>query len=117
MKSRFEPDIDSGLRLPPSVRLIDPEAYDASEQRFAASVEEKSAPPRFVLDAVQESSGPLRAAGSENAPCRESDGPVGPAEDSIVVTERGMVAAEATLQADFWSPRIRSLGGTKWQLA
>ena len=104
MKSRFEPDIDSGLRLPPSVRLIDPEAYDASEQRFAASVEEKSAPPRFVLDAVQESSGPLRAAGSENAPCRESDGPVGPAEDSIVVTETGMVAADATLQAEFLEP-------------
>ena len=94
MKSRFEPDVESSLKLPPSVRLIDPEAYDASEQRFAASVEEKSAPPRFVLDAVQESSGPLRAEGSENAPCRQSDGPVGPAEDSIAVAEPGMVRSE-----------------------
>jgi uncharacterized RDD family membrane protein YckC len=48
MKSKFQPDIDS--------RLIDPEAYDASEQRFAASVEEKPAPPRFVADAMQDSS-------------------------------------------------------------
>ena len=58
MKSKFEPDLDSGLRLPPAVRLIDPEAYDASEQRFAASVEEKvgekTVPRRFVVDAVQE---------------------------------------------------------------
>jgi uncharacterized RDD family membrane protein YckC len=48
MKSKFQPDIDS--------RLIDPEAYDASEQRFAASVEEKPAPPRFVADAMQDPS-------------------------------------------------------------
>src|SRR5277367_1903327 len=54
MKSRFEPDVDSGARLPPATRLIDPEAYDASEQCFAASVEEKPAPTRFVVDAVQE---------------------------------------------------------------
>ena len=56
MKSKFEPDVDSGVRLPPSARLVDPEAYDASEQRFAASVEEKLAPPRFVPDARMESS-------------------------------------------------------------
>ena len=53
MKSKFEPDLDSGLRLPPAVRLIDPEAYDASEQCFAASVEEKTVPRRFVVDGVQ----------------------------------------------------------------
>jgi uncharacterized RDD family membrane protein YckC len=68
MKSKFEPDVDSGVRLPPSVRLIDPEAYDASEQRFAASVEEKLAPPRFVADAVEEPSGnPAAADGSSQA--------------------------------------------------
>ena len=51
MKSKFEPDVDSDVRLPPAARLIDPEAYDASEQHFAASVEEKPAPrARFVAD-------------------------------------------------------------------
>jgi uncharacterized RDD family membrane protein YckC len=61
MKSKFEPDVDSGLRLPPSVRLIDPEAYDASEQRFAASVGEKTVTPRFVPDTAQEPISNLRA--------------------------------------------------------
>jgi uncharacterized RDD family membrane protein YckC len=50
MKSKFEPDVDCGVRLPPGARLIDPEAYDASEQRFAASVEENSAIARFVAN-------------------------------------------------------------------
>ena len=50
MKSKFELDIDSGTRANPSPRLIDPEAYDASEQQFAASIEEKPAPLRFVVD-------------------------------------------------------------------
>jgi uncharacterized RDD family membrane protein YckC len=54
MKSRFEPDCDPATRLPLAARLIDPEAYDASEQRFAASVDEKPVPPRFVADAVPE---------------------------------------------------------------
>jgi uncharacterized RDD family membrane protein YckC len=57
MKSKFEPDVDSGGRLPPAERLIDPEAYDASEQLFAASVEENPAHPPFVVEGPQESSG------------------------------------------------------------
>ena len=86
MKSRFEPDVESGLKLPPSIRLIDPEAYDASEQRFAASVEEKSPPSRFVLDAAQENSS--RAKGSENAPAPGPDSPpLAFADDGIVITE------------------------------
>ncbi len=55
MKSKFEPDVDSAARLF-SARLIDPEAFDASEQRFAASVEEKTVPPRFVVDAASSNS-------------------------------------------------------------
>ena len=54
MKSKFEPDVDSDVKPPPVAGLVDPEAYDAREQRFAASVEEKPAPPRFVVDAVQQ---------------------------------------------------------------
>jgi uncharacterized RDD family membrane protein YckC len=46
--------------------LIDPEAYDASEQRFAASVEEKPAPPRFVADVVPELMGISMAGGQSS---------------------------------------------------
>ena len=70
MKSKFEPDVDSGARLPACVRLVDPEAYDASEQRFAASVEEKSAASRFVPDAVRRPSSNSAADGLSPA---ESD--------------------------------------------
>jgi uncharacterized RDD family membrane protein YckC len=62
MKSKFEPDIDSGATETASARLIDPEAYDASEQQFAASVEEKPVPLRFVMDAAQDLSSPSAAA-------------------------------------------------------
>jgi uncharacterized RDD family membrane protein YckC len=62
MKSKFEPDVDSGGRLPPADRLTDPEAYDASEQLFAASVEENPAHPPFVVEGQQESSGDRNAA-------------------------------------------------------
>jgi uncharacterized RDD family membrane protein YckC len=56
MKSRFEPDvpIDANQGLSPS--LIDPDAYDASEQQFAASLEpvthssSASARPRFIVE-------------------------------------------------------------------
>ena len=106
MKSRFKPDVDSGLRPPPPVRLIDPEAYDASEQRFAASVEEKSTPSRFVLDAAQESSSP--AEDTETAPAREPDRPpVTPAEDGVVVTRVGQdtAASPPTLQTELLEPQ------------
>ena len=44
-KSKFEiePEADSSI-------LIDPEAYDASEQEFAASLEQVSPKPRFVVE-------------------------------------------------------------------
>jgi hypothetical protein len=51
MKPRFELDSDSGSSLQSS-RLVDPEAYDASEQEFAASLEGKAAP-RFVVEAPE----------------------------------------------------------------
>jgi uncharacterized RDD family membrane protein YckC len=112
MKSRFEPDVESSLKLPPSVRLIDPEAYDASEQRFAASVEEKSAPSRFVLDAAQENSS--QAEGSKNAPARELDRPlVASADDGIVTTEMGQdtAATPRTLQTELLEPQ----GSESWR--
>jgi len=106
MKSRFEPDVESSLKLPPSVRLIDPEAYDASEQRFAASVEEKSLPPRFVLDAARESSS--SAEGSENAPAAGPDSPpVASAADGVVVPEiaQDKAVPPSTLQTELLEPQ------------
>ena len=47
MKARFQPDSDS--KVPPETTLIDPEAYDASEQQFAASLEGTAS--RFVVEA------------------------------------------------------------------
>ncbi|MFZ0802182.1 MAG: hypothetical protein WAN70_08440, partial [Terriglobales bacterium] len=50
MKSRFQFEVDS--TPPPTPTLIDPEAFDVSEQQFAASLEEKPVEPqeRFVAD-------------------------------------------------------------------
>jgi uncharacterized RDD family membrane protein YckC len=52
MKPRFEPDNQRGANAGPSPSLIDPEAYDASEQTFAASLEQTASnrPPRFVVE-------------------------------------------------------------------
>ncbi|MGA9967709.1 MAG: RDD family protein [Terriglobales bacterium] len=116
MKSKFEPDLDSGLRLPPAVRLIDPEAYDASEQRFAASVEEKveekPVPRRFVVDAVQEpQSNPAAGDGSSHAEGggNELDGepdkmPGAPNEGSSLVAK---TVAEPSLQTELLRPQER----------
>jgi uncharacterized RDD family membrane protein YckC len=56
MRPRFEPDVPGDANLDLSASLIDPEAYDASEQQFAASLEQTSsrtqpAPvaPRFAV--------------------------------------------------------------------
>jgi uncharacterized RDD family membrane protein YckC len=121
MKSKFEPDLDSGLRLPPAVRLIDPEAYDASEQRFAASVEEKvaeeNAPRRFVVDAEQESQsnpaagdGTSHAEDGRNEACREPDklpGAPAPNEDSgrVAEMEPESVAPEPLPQTELLRPQ------------
>lgn len=72
MKPRFEPDVPTDANPKLSASLIDPEAFDASEQQFAASLEQsaartesrfgqerfvvpRSVGPRFVVeDALQE---------------------------------------------------------------
>jgi uncharacterized RDD family membrane protein YckC len=65
MKPRFEPDLPAATNPDLSASLIDPEAYDASEQQFAASLEstasrsepgfarKKSIPSRFVVEDTQ----------------------------------------------------------------
>jgi uncharacterized RDD family membrane protein YckC len=52
MRPRFEPDADLDEKPAFSPNLIDPEAYDASEQKFSASLERPSPDPspRFVVE-------------------------------------------------------------------
>ena len=71
MNSRFEPDeADRDRRQ--SV-LIDPEAYDASEQQFSASLERTSTTPRFVVkqepaSSRETQSSPLEASATDAPP-------------------------------------------------
>jgi uncharacterized RDD family membrane protein YckC len=123
MKSKFEPDLDSGLRLPHAVRLIDPEAYDASEQRFAASVEEKAVPRRFVLDAVKEpqsnlatGDGSPRADSGENELRGEPDklpGAPTPSESSGLVIE--MEPETGTPDPSLQTELLRPQGPDSWR--
>jgi uncharacterized RDD family membrane protein YckC len=72
MKSRFEPDTEADAQG--SARLVDPEAYDASEQQFAASLEDTPAPrrPRFVVEEAGGTAEPaalrIQSVDMENAP-------------------------------------------------
>jgi uncharacterized RDD family membrane protein YckC len=55
LKPKFKPDVDPVVSVTNSPTLIDPDAYDASEQVFAASVEEKSVRRRFVVEQESDS--------------------------------------------------------------
>jgi uncharacterized RDD family membrane protein YckC len=116
MKPKFEPDVDSGESTPRAAMLIDPEAYDASEQRFAASIEEKPVSPRFVVDAVPV---PLAnsTAGEGSSPVAGDHNKCGkpgklltafdPPEESASGTAGNLetVVPHASLQADLLAPQ------------
>jgi len=74
MKPRFEPDAQSGVNDGPSPTLIDPEAYDASEQTFAASLEQtlSGRPPRFVVE-DETSEGPAETAAGKRLQEQEQE--------------------------------------------
>jgi uncharacterized RDD family membrane protein YckC len=90
MKAKFEPDIPAGANQPSARQdhstqdsssiLIDPEAYDASEQTFAASLEPTASNPRkkFVVgeaaqQAASDAPGETALAGPEEAGPEETD--------------------------------------------
>jgi uncharacterized RDD family membrane protein YckC len=84
MKLKFEPDVDL-TAPPPGARLIDPEAYDASEQSFAASLDEESESPKFVADTEQDFSSNHRATNelpSVNPSSREPLDPLTPSQSA-----------------------------------
>ena len=118
MKSKFEPDVDSGVKLPPDTRLIDPDAFDVSEQRFAASIEEKTAPPRFVVDAELEAS--MTSGERDSSFQAESDGGVSGLSATSALDEGSGPGAEerpenaapaASPDADF----LRPLDSGSWR--
>ena len=85
MKLKFKPDVDSNVAPPPGSRLIDPEAYDASEQSFAASLDKEPSSPKFVADAEQSLSSNQRAADelvSVNSPGHEPLEPATPSQSA-----------------------------------
>jgi uncharacterized RDD family membrane protein YckC len=70
MKARFEPDDSSSIPAPLLEALADPEPYDASEQRFAASLDSRPEPQsrRFSLDSGNTAAQPaLEAAPGESS--------------------------------------------------
>jgi len=79
-RPRFEPDLPisaPGRSVSPARLLVDPEAYDVSEQQFSASLEAGTGGiprPRFVPDAVAEDAVPELAA--EPAAATALDEPV-----------------------------------------
>jgi uncharacterized RDD family membrane protein YckC len=81
MKPRFEPDLDTS-GVDPSIKLIDPEAYDAGEQQFAASLEVKPATRRFVVDDTPAGYDSLENGSTEQVPTAAS-----PRTQEIVTSE------------------------------
>jgi uncharacterized RDD family membrane protein YckC len=106
MNSKFEPDADPVVKPPPATRLIDPDAFDASEQRFAASIEEEPAPPRFVVDSVPEASISLDSSRQGNGSAPGRSVPPAPEEGGGLGAEEKPETSEpqASLQADFLRP-------------
>jgi uncharacterized RDD family membrane protein YckC len=65
MKPKFQPDIEPDPKIPER-QMVSPQAYDASEQKFAASLEEGK--PRFVPEEAKPdklASAPEESAGEE----------------------------------------------------
>lgn len=91
MRPRFEPDVPGDANPDLSARLIDPEAYDASEQQFAASLEQTSARtdpasgaarfavPKFVVEDAREVVGNEPQPSADTPETRETPAPSEPA--------------------------------------
>jgi len=89
MKPRFEPERDPALSREKQPRLLDPEAYDASQQRFAASLDTKPGTRRgrFVVDwdgtsGAGQPASPAKPNRVENLTVIEADGS-GPGEVEV----------------------------------
>lgn len=114
LRSRFRPE-DSACDVPThrSSVLIDPEADDFSEQKFAASLDETSAPSRFISDAgcdshfseaMDEPSDGLTQSGNDEYLAGSMDGTVGGNEPDFHV---GGLAADLLDQSpSLWKQEV-----------
>jgi uncharacterized RDD family membrane protein YckC len=107
MKPRFEPERDAAISRESEARFVDPEAYDASEERFAASLEENPRSPRarFVVDG--ESASPVEP--DRKLPAIRATGPApSEREDALAsVASHGVdEAADGSDQSDCQSWRL-----------
>jgi uncharacterized RDD family membrane protein YckC len=82
MKPRFEPEHDPAINPERQARFVDPEAYDASAERFAASRDKnpRFRRARFVVDAAgtagaREVAGQTEPNPPENLPATRASGP------------------------------------------
>jgi len=109
MKPRFQPDASQGSSPTPAARLVDPEAYDASEQSFAASLELGSASPkpRFVVDGSGDGLNDSRAGDipPQTAPAESSLEPAGPA---VPLKSSGQAELLAVPDSDSWRQEVAS---------
>jgi uncharacterized RDD family membrane protein YckC len=105
MKPKFEPDRE----LTPSPRrettLVDPEADDASEQRFTASLENEPARPKFVAAASAEASLGNAEPGEILAQARNLAKSVQPA---AAVGEPGETGPENKPEVDAWRQELQA---------
>lgn len=102
MKPRFEVERNLGKDSNPPPTLVDPEAYDASEQQFAASLEEKSGRSKFVVSEPSEDVLPAPQP-SDTSPQAESD--VGMVETQQDDARRGQPPGEAP---DAWREELQA---------
>src|SRR3989442_10127079 len=103
MRSRFKPDAEAGVSARPAAMLIDPEAYDASEQQFAASLEETFAQsrPRFVVQGMER----IESAGASLIEEQSTEASVGrpdalqvPSANRILPAEQDVSALSSPMQ-------------------
>jgi uncharacterized RDD family membrane protein YckC len=108
MKPRFEPDGNAALHARPEATLVDPEAYDASELQFAASLEQKPAPARFVVDEPAED--PLESLqAGDSLPHAEVAETVQPLSISVDESEMPERMTESPAQAsDSWRQEVQA---------
>ena len=95
MKPRFEPERDAAISRERQASFVDPEAYDASEERFAASLEENRPGPRgrFIVDG--ESASPSEP--NRDLPAIRADAPAPEGEDAIRYPESPLADEESDL--------------------
>ena len=110
MKPRFEPDIEPA-RHPIDRRLIDPEAYDACEQQFAASLEAKPLECKFVVDEPKTSPSANNRSSDPGLAAPVPLSPALPIEDheggrGVFKETRGAIEAPSSEDPDSWRREV-----------